>query len=299
MPPFTIMQVQSDTIGNVSKSHANRFSGSCVALLVVQHAKVCARKFWLTLRGAGGSLRRGSVAGVGCASGTQSASRRNALQGSARFARVQGFRGSLLSYSPRGCLGLQCTFLDSRCVMVVVCDIGFLVMSKIAKSDSGLKALVLQMRAAECALRETTFAVVVYLREQQITPAVARHVMADCGMRPAYISELLRVAFCSEELFQSYKARLLGFKMVLSKARREGEGDNCLQVEAADNLNAIQAAFYKLAVGPGVFSQAWAADGALGIVLRLAETGPVVDGKTVNLKAGGYSLSLTVEKLKV
>ena len=110
MPPLTVVQIQSDTIGKVSKPRANWFFGLRVALLVLQHAKVGARKFCLTLRVAGGSLRRGMVEGIGCASGTQSAIRRNALQGSARFARVQGVCGSLLSYSPKGGLGLRRTF---------------------------------------------------------------------------------------------------------------------------------------------------------------------------------------------
>lgn len=61
----------------------------------------------------------------------------------------------------------------------------------------------------------------VYIREAQIAPATITKELPELGYSPQRISEIKRIAFSSNQVFDEYKSKAIGFKLALQKAREE------------------------------------------------------------------------------
>jgi hypothetical protein len=62
-----------------------------------------------------------------------------------------------------------------------------------------------------------------YVREKQYAPKEVSLYLGEVGYPPERISEIKRVAFCSEELWERYIDGTMGFRPALLKAREETE----------------------------------------------------------------------------
>lgn len=77
-------------------------------------------------------------------------------------------------------------------------------------------------------------ALVATIREGQYRPEVVDRVLSEAGLPRPRISELRRVAECSEEIYEDFKARLIGFKAALAKAREASTDSPEAQREIAN-----------------------------------------------------------------
>lgn len=59
-----------------------------------------------------------------------------------------------------------------------------------------------------------------YIREQQIAPDDVTKVLLDCGFRKERVSEIKRVSYSSDEIFNAFRSRLIGWKTTLERVRR-------------------------------------------------------------------------------
>ena len=76
-------------------------------------------------------------------------------------------------------------------------------------------------RAGE--LRRTFLELCDTVRAEHISPAELRSVLKSVGYPASRVSELATVCFCSPEMYQDYKSRLIGFRALLQRVRASRE----------------------------------------------------------------------------
>lgn len=58
-----------------------------------------------------------------------------------------------------------------------------------------------------------------HIRHYRITPEEARVTLCNCGFSKVRVSEVLRVAYCPPNLYNEFRARVIGFRVCLKKTR--------------------------------------------------------------------------------
>lgn len=86
---------------------------------------------------------------------------------------------------------------------------------------AAFKALSNNCKDRSDVLKIAYFDLIRYMREQQFESKYARVFLLQEGWHKAKVSEFLKVANCSQALFDQYQAKLIGFKASLERARQE------------------------------------------------------------------------------
>jgi hypothetical protein len=131
------------------------------------------------------------------------------------------------------------------------------------------------------------WALCVLIRERQISPEAVQRELAEVGFRPERISEIKKVCFAPAALFEEFKARKVGFRLALARAREE-EKSPVEQTELPLPKKTESA------------SQRFKRELTEFLELSIPVSGPLpkMFSFTVKGKANGYAFSLKVAKQK-
>lgn len=81
----------------------------------------------------------------------------------------------------------------------------------------------------------------IWIREKQISPKGVSVILQLMGFRKERVAEIKRVCFCSEELWNDYRRRWIGFRSALRMARREKtEGGKGAWLRAFSKMEKLQ-----------------------------------------------------------
>jgi len=136
---------------------------------------------------------------------------------------------------------------------------------------------------------EKYLACALLIRESQMDPRQVSKALAAAGWARSRISEMKRLAFCSQVLFDAYRKRLIGFRPALEAARSESLTP---EEKSARHLNGFKAGVARLG-SAGIKLAHCEVSGLLGIAFR-PET--LLDGQTHKIEAGAYSVCLQITK---
>lgn len=102
-------------------------------------------------------------------------------------------------------------------------------------ADSGpaiakLRWLGKQVASAQATLGTRFFKLCSHIRKTQLHPETVRNILKVQGLNASRVSEILKVANSSPQIFSDYKRRLIGFKLALSHARGEERNGEQAQI---------------------------------------------------------------------
>jgi hypothetical protein len=88
----------------------------------------------------------------------------------------------------------------------------------------GLRTVASQaLDAAKVAL-DAYWRLCVFIREKQLTPVTVNKVLKELGYGEVRISEIKRVSFSSDKIFEEFRKKTIGFRLALKEARKVARG---------------------------------------------------------------------------
>jgi len=93
------------------------------------------------------------------------------------------------------------------------------------KHSTKLHELGQEIIAAAGVMGDKYLKLVKYIRDNKLAPKLVTHELLALGFKKDTVSKINRVAMASNELFNQFEAKLLGFNKVLDLARLEATGE--------------------------------------------------------------------------
>lgn len=153
------------------------------------------------------------------------------------------------------------------------------------------KALVTLRKLATDALNahekavNAYFKLCVHIRDSQLDKATVQDVLTERGYPASRISEVKRVAFCTDELFSQFRQGVIGFRYTLAAARDAVKANGQQALPVGSHLTPEQKLKEELR-------------DALSEIIPLKGALPKLLAYGVTLQVNGHAVTVKVKKLK-
>jgi len=89
-----------------------------------------------------------------------------------------------------------------------------------AENVNGLRQVAAEALEAATKALDAYWRLCVFIREKQLTPVSVNKVLKELGYGEVRISEIKRVSFSSDKIFEEYRKKAIGFRLALKEARK-------------------------------------------------------------------------------